>query len=165
MGRYIHLGKDDAAHRTSSGWYEIVGEKHGFYILVDHRNNSHVQLIRDDDFIVEAESFEKLQWKQTDLLDETKATGWLSPNGDWYPCANDNLRAFAKYIVKMGARTLQSKGWIRLFSQDGAIEYFDAMGCTVQQGRVLIARGFCEDQISKSARKHHLMETLHALDE
>jgi len=63
---------------------------------------------------VEANKFEDLDWHGTiiDATDGDPGTGWLSPDGVFYPCRYENHEDYARFILKQDRGDLDREGWV-----------------------------------------------------
>ena len=71
-----------------------------------------------DKNIIEANSFEELDWNDTEILSNGSKLGWLDRQGNFYGCEFSNHALQAKLIHNSSRQELEQKGWIHIF-QDG----------------------------------------------
>ena len=64
--------------------------------------------------IVEAEYFDKLDWKGTELLDDKYNTGWLDREGNFYGCDYRCHNMQAEFVHGKEPRELEKLGWIHI---------------------------------------------------
>lgn len=64
--------------------------------------------------IVEAESFEDLDWNGTDILNDKYTTGWLDRHGKFYGCEYHSHSLQAELVHHSSRRELEKKGWIHI---------------------------------------------------
>lgn len=63
--------------------------------------------------IVEAESFEDLDWSC--LIDPKSKLGWISPDGRFYGCAYTDHADVADLYFKKSESELEDEGWVKIW--------------------------------------------------
>lgn len=64
--------------------------------------------------IVEANDWSDLDWKGTDVYDDSFKTGWLSPEGEFYGCSNEEHLQQSHFVHKKYENELEQLGWIKI---------------------------------------------------
>ena len=64
--------------------------------------------------IIEADDWSDLDWKGTDVYSDSFKTGWLSPDGDFYGCSNEEHLQQAHFVHKKYENELEQQGWIKI---------------------------------------------------
>lgn len=98
---------------THGSWWEVVGDKLRNYAGGYHMRSANEKHLSEP---VEAEEWEDLNWSDTNLLDSTKASGWLARDGRWYGCEPRAHDTIAWLILKSEVRDLEATGWVRVMS-------------------------------------------------
>jgi hypothetical protein len=63
------------------------------------------------------ESYDDLDWSVTGYLVTDTVCGWLSPEGKWYGCTNENHDLIADLILKRSRRELDRAGWVKVYGR------------------------------------------------
>lgn len=139
MSRFLHEKEDG----YDNGWWKIVGDK-----LENPYGGYHYYHPREDDEIVEANDFDELDWTGC-LLDERQTTGWIAPDGTWYPCSPRDHRAVARWVLKSTEESLENRGYIKVFfcSFDGKEDFYGCRRFTEKQKNKLMELGYKEKDI------------------
>lgn len=128
-----------------NGWWEITGE-----LLTNRYGGYHHYNPRPDDIIVEADGFENLDWFSFLIRPEEK-TGWLAPDGTWYPCSFRAHAEVAEYVLKADTEyDLEKRGYIKIMRCspfDPQLDFFALKHITKAQRDHLLTAGFSEDEI------------------
>lgn len=68
----------------------------------------------EDDIIYETSEaeYEDLDHKKTGLFVKRSDTGFLDPEGNWYPCHFHKHRLYAELILKATFDDLKKRGWV-----------------------------------------------------
>ena len=64
--------------------------------------------------IVEAKSFDELDWYGTDVYSDKYKYGWLDRNGKFYGCSYESHDLQAKFVHHSSRRELEKMGWIHI---------------------------------------------------
>ena len=75
-------------------------------------NNTGVDLT--DCEIAEADSFEDLNWKGTDIYNDKYKSGWLDRKGNFYGCEYHSHNLQAQLVHHSSRRELEKKGWVHI---------------------------------------------------
>ena len=139
MSRFLHEKSDG----YDNGWWKIVGDK-----LENAYGGCHNYNPQEDDEIVEANDFDELDWTGS-LLDERKTTGWIAPDGAWYPCSPRDHRIVARLVLRSSEESLENKGYIKVFysSFDGKDDFYGCRRFTDKQKEKLLELGYKEEDI------------------
>ena len=89
-------------------WWEL--EDSGF--VCNRVGGRHAYDPEFDGPIVEAESFEDLDWSC--LIKPDSKCGWLSPDGRFYGCGYSDHADVADLYFKKSERELEDEGWIKI---------------------------------------------------
>jgi hypothetical protein len=95
--------------------------------------------------IVEADSFEDLDWKKTCLYrpDEKSDYGWLDRSGNFFACDYEDHAIVACRIFGKYDQTLEAEGWVKLStSYSDGWYHRGEVGITQEQGNWLTNNGF-----------------------
>ena len=92
----------------NGGWWEIAGDR-----LVNIVGGGHRYIPSPDDRIVEAESFDNLDYSY--LIKPDSPYGWISPEGRYYGCEYRDHGIVARRILKSNEYDLEQKGWVKVF--------------------------------------------------
>lgn len=103
----------------------------------------------EDDVIYEVVigEYEDLDHKKTGLFLDCSDSGWLDPEGVWYPCRYHEHDVYAELIIKQSLRTLICRGWVRVWSNK--IGYSNSLPLTSAQQIWLSEHGHdvCEGRL------------------
>ena len=64
--------------------------------------------------LVQANSFNELDWSDTRVFSDRYKTGWLSPDGKFYGCSYEAHLFQAKYLHNKSEREMEESGWIKI---------------------------------------------------
>jgi hypothetical protein len=114
LHRFVHeynCFKDGT--KADAGWWEIIGTK-----CVNECGGRHDFFDKGSE-IVEAEDFEDLYKKLGKkgfeyLIDKESPYGWLSPEGDWFPCKYYDHSQLAERYLGYSEEELERKGWVKI---------------------------------------------------
>jgi len=59
-----------------------------------------------------AAKFQNLDWRGTYINQTDSDTGWLSPEGTFYPCRRENHDLYAYFILRMEPEDLNRENWV-----------------------------------------------------
>lgn len=126
-----------------NGWWEIVGDK-----LVNVYGGYHHYHPKEDDEIVEAKDFDELDWTGC-LLNERYSTGWIAPDGTWYPCRPQDHCDVAHFVLRSTEKSLETHGYIKVFydNYDGKDDFYGCRRFTEKQKEKLLELGYKEEYI------------------
>lgn len=69
--------------------------------------------------------FESLDWSKTNLVDNTKESGWLSPKGEFYGCDYMEHDRVAYLYLHSSPDSLMKFGWLRIADKNKWCAYRD----------------------------------------
>jgi len=64
--------------------------------------------------ITEAESWQALNWQETDVYNNNIKTGWLSPNGTFYGCKTEYHSLQAYLVHNKKEKQLEKEGFVKI---------------------------------------------------
>lgn len=92
--------------------------------------------------------FESLDWSKTNMIDNKKESGWLSPNGDFYGCDYMEHDRVATLYFHSSPDALMKLGWMRIAGRDS---WWKEREVTPQQEFWLYSNSYETDSL-KAAR-------------
>lgn len=93
-----------------NGWWEISEDGTR---LINIYGGWHNYTPREDDIVVEADSWYDLDWSH--LLKPDSPYGWIDRDGKWYGCGYQNHSAVAEFVLGKTERDLEESGWVKLY--------------------------------------------------
>lgn len=125
---------------SDNGWWEIRGDR-----LLNLAGGFHYYIPREDDIIVEANSFQDLDWNY--LIKPESPYGWLAPDGRFYGCAPYEHEDIASLVLKTDERSLEKSNWIKLYRDyPSGVGFYCAGRITEPQARFLINREVIKEE-------------------
>ena len=64
--------------------------------------------------IVEAESFDDLDWSASYPKLESDYAGWLAPDGTYHRCHSEDHKLYARFMLRMSEEDLDREGWVKV---------------------------------------------------
>lgn len=118
-----------------NGWWEIQGNK-----LVNRMGGWHDYSTAEDDIIVEAESWDRLDWSC--LIKPDSPYGWIDLDGVFYGCDYHDHDSLARLYFKSDERTLEMIGFVKIYrSFNRTTAYYVERYLTAKQEATLLERG------------------------
>lgn len=139
MSLFLH----EYLNGRDNGWWKIEGDK-----LENRYGGYHYYHPADSDEIVEADNFDELDWTGN-LLNDKYDTGWIAPDGAWYPCRPRDHSDVAELVLRSSEQSLENHGYIKVFYDPTDMKN-SFLGCrryTEKQKSKLIELGYDEEEI------------------
>lgn len=92
--------------------------------------------------------FEALDWTKTNMIDNSKDSGWLSPAADFYGCDYMEHDRVATLYIKQKVETLMKLGWMRIASKNN---WFCERPLTEYQRSWLENKGYELDRLTAAS--------------
>lgn len=96
-------------------WWKIEGDR-----FINQRGGHTYTEFHEIIESCEADSWSDLDWTKTILANKEPdlKTGWLSPEGEFFPCSPRDHDDTAIFLIKKSVGDCESEGWIRIVLGD-----------------------------------------------
>lgn len=116
--RLMYRGLEFGKVKGDIGMKKFVLENNFYWeVIGDYAYNPYGGRHQVDETLpmFEAEDITDLDWSF--LIDKDSKFGWITPQGDFYPCAPYNHANVAEYIFKMSQRECEQRGYIKIYER------------------------------------------------
>ena len=108
MAQFLHeYSRYPNGKIIDNGWWEIRGNR-----LYNRRGGHHDYTPMPDDEIREATWDEIVR---EEIVDNTKTTGWIAPDGTFYGCSTQDHSLVAQYVFNSDERSLERAGYVKIY--------------------------------------------------